>query len=207
MHLWHSLHHCPKLVFLILVLRRAKLNGCCRATKMNLCLLSFRALIGMFSSGRARNLKKKIHQEIHQFIFQSCSSNQPQDIIGSISFCRFCRGAMRIWCWSMVSPCWTTSMTPMVRMPNLIRRPPFFWDSRKAGKSQQFTLIASQWHNKATRIFGSHFLVVPRPILVINPSKGPPRVVKLCVQHKSNGYCRFCKVKMVIKNSLPKILI
>jgi hypothetical protein len=48
--------------------------------------------------------------------------------------------------------------------------------------------------------------VVPRPFLVINPSKGP-RVVKLCVQHKSNGYCRFCKVKMVIKNSLPKIFI
>lgn len=152
MHLWHSLHHCPKLLFLILVLRRAKLNGCCRATKMNLCLLSFRALIGMFSSGRAPYFKK-IPGNLSSCTVSGCS-NQPQfpSLVPSVSAVS-------------AEEQWGSDVDPWIRpvgqhpwhlwcrrLISLVG-PPFFGTAEKL-VSHQFTLIATQWHNKPTIIFG-----------------------------------------------------
>lgn len=159
MHLWHSLY-CPKVLFLILVLRRAKLNGCCAATKLNLCLLSFRSLIiGMFSSGRARNLKKistrksissfsshvlqtslSFHHWFHPFLLFLPRSNEDLMLIHGFALLDNIHDTYgALGCLISVEPT------------------PFFLGQQKSLEklvSHQFTLIATQWHNKPTIIFG-----------------------------------------------------
>ena len=161
----------------------------------------------MFSSGQARNLKKKsTRKSISSFSSHVLQTSLKTSLVPSVSavsaeeqwgsdvdpwFRPVGQHPWHLWCGCLIS----------------FVDPLFFGTAEKLGNPSSSLWLQASDTTKLPESSGPTSWWFPAQFWWSIPPKGPPRVVKLCVQHKSNGYCRFCKVKMVIKNSLPKILI